>query len=421
MTRDRGPLLGLLGANAISISGNVLTLLAIPWFVLQTTHSATRTGITAGMETLPIVLSAAFSGTIADRVGLRLTSIGSDLTSALTVAAIPLLRATVGLQFWQLLLLVFCRGLFTTPGETARSALLPDLVEPAGTTLERAMSGYDAVSRGARMVGAPVAGVLIAAIGAPNLLLVDAATFLASATIVATLVPRPPHKEREPTRYLADFRAGLRCLNRDPTIRAVTVICLCTNMLDAGMGAVLLPVHASRVLHSPQAYGLIVGTMGGAALAGALAFGAWGARLPRRRTFLVAYVLCGLPRFASLALHAPLAVIVVVGAVAGFASGSLNPIMDTALLERIPAEMRARVWGVVYAGCAAAMPLGAVVAGFAVARLGLAPSLWAFGIAYLLVTLWPAFGDAWDGLERDSYGSASTESIASRYTAAITE
>lgn len=400
--RDRKPLLGLLGANAISISGNVLTLLAIPWFVLQTTHSPTRTGITAGMETLPVILSAAFSGTVADRVGLRLTSIGSDLASALAVASIPLLHATVGIEFWQLLVLVFLRGLFTTPGETARSALLPDLVAPAQTTLERAMSGYDAVSRGARMVGAPVAGVLIALIGAPNLLLVDAVTFLASATIVTLLVPRPPKKQREPSHYVQDFRAGLRCLNRDPTIRAVTVMCMMTNMIDAGFGAVLLPVHASRVLHSPRAYGLIVGITGGAALGGALAFGAWGSRLPRRRTFLVAFVLCGMPRYAALAVHAPLLVILAVGLVAGFASGSLNPIMDTALLERIPTDMRARVWGVVYAGCTAAMPLGAVVAGFAVARLGLSPALWGFGLTYLLVTFWPAFGTAWNGLERAS-------------------
>ena len=400
MTRRRAPLLALLGANTVSISGNVLTLLAIPWFVLQTTHSPTRTGITAAMETLPIVLSAAFSGTLADRLGLRLTSIGSDLLSAVVVAVVPLLHATVGIEFWQLLALVLLRGLCTTPGETARSALLPDLVEPAGTTLERALSGYDAASRGARMLGAPVAGVLIAVLGAPNLLVVDAATFLVSAALVAWFVPRPHQAARERAPYLADLRAGLSYLRRDPTVRAITLMCMCTNMIDAGYGAVLLPVHATRVLDSPQAFGAIVGVGGGAALAGALAFGAFGARLPRRRTFLVAFVLCGLPRYAALALHASLPVILAVCLVSGFASGSLNPIMDTALLERTPAAMRARVWGVVYAGCAAAMPLGGLVAGVAVSGLGLTAALWAFGLGYLVVTLWPLFGSAWDGLER---------------------
>ncbi|HEU0130867.1 MAG TPA: MFS transporter [Mycobacteriales bacterium] len=400
MTRRRAPLLGLLGANAISIAGNVLTLLAIPWFVLQTTHSATRTGVTAAVGTVPIVLSAAFSGTVADRVGLRLTSIVSDLASAAIVVSVPLLHATVGLRFWQLLVLVFCRGFLTTPGETARSALLPDLVAPAGTTLERAMSGYDAVSRGARMLGAPVAGILIALLGAPNLLLIDAGTFLVSASVVALLVPRPPRRVKERTRYLDDFKAGLRYLRQDRMARSVTVMCMGTNMLDAGLSSVLMPVHAATVLHSPQALGLLVGVMGGSGLAGALAFGAWGQRLPRRVTFLVAFVVCGVPRFAVLAVRAPLPVILVVSAVSGLASGALNPIMDTALLERIPGDLRARVWGVIYAVCTAAVPAGAVLAGFGVARIGLSRALWAFGLTYLLVTLWPAFGDEWNGLER---------------------
>ncbi len=400
MSRDRKPFLGLLTANAISITGNILTVLAIPWFVLQTTGSATRTGITAGVSTLPIILSAAFSGTLADRVGLRLTSIGSDLASAAIVVTIPLLHGTVGIEFWQLLVLVFLRSAFTTPGETARAALLPELVPLAGTSLERATSGYDAVSRGARMVGAPVAGLLIAAIGAPNLLFVDAATFLLSATVVALFVPRPPRKERERGNYLEDLRTGYAYIRGDATIRSIVVICLLTNMLDAGFGSVFLPVHSERVLGSPKAFGLIIGVSGGAALAGALAFGAMGARLPRRATFVVGYFLCGAPRFVALALGAPLPVIVAVGALSGFASGSLNPIMDTTLFERVPVDMRARVWGVVYAGCFAAVPVGSVTAGFAVANLGLAPALWAFGIAYVVVTLWPAVGPEWAGLNR---------------------
>jgi MFS family permease len=398
VTRDRRPLLGLLAANAVSITGNVLTLLAIPWFVLQTTGSATRTGIAAAVSTLPVIVSAAFSGTLADRVGLRVTSIGSDLVSAAVVVSVPLLHATVGIAFWQLLALVFLRSFFATPGETARAALLPDLVERAGTTLERATSGYDAVSRGARMVGAPVAGVLIAALGAPNLLLLDAATFLLSASLVALLVPRPPRVERARGDYLADLRAGLAYLRAEGTVRSIVLICMVTNMLDAGFGAVFLPVHSKTVLGSPRAFGVIVGVSGGMALAGALLYGAVGARLPRRRTFVLSYVVCGIPRFVALALRAPLPALVGVSAVSGMASGPLNPLMDTVLYERVPVEMRARVWGVVYAGCTAAMPLGAVTAGLLVARVGLVPALWAFGLVYLAVTTWPAFGHEWAGL-----------------------
>lgn len=399
MPRDRRPFGGLLAANAISITGSVLTLLAIPWFVLQTTGSATKTGITAGVSTIPVVLSAAFSGTLADRAGLRRTSIVSDLASAAIVVTLPILHATVGVAFWQVLALVFLRSFFATPGETARAAILPDLVERAGTTLERATSGYDAVSRGARMVGAPLAGLLIATLGAPNLLLLDAASFLVSATIVATLVPKPPPREKTKSHYVDDMRAGLRYLRVAPVIRATVILCLCTNALDAGY-SVFLPVHAKEVLHSSAAFGLIVGAFGASGLAGALLYGGFGARLPRRATFVVAYLLCGFPRYAMLALRLPVPALVAIGAVCGLSAGALNPIMDTVLFENVPPELRARVWGVVFAGCSAAMPLGAFVAGFSVAGLGLGNALWLFGVAYLLVTSWPAYGRDWRGLDR---------------------
>ena len=400
MRRGRGPLVGLLAANAVSITGNVLTLLAIPWFVLQTTGSATKTGIAAGASTLPIVLSAAFSGTFADRIGHRRASIGSDVVSAVVVGAVPLLHATVGLAFWQLLVLVFLRSMFATPGETARGALLPNLAEATGTPLEKATSAYDAMARGARMVGAPIAAILITVIGAPNLLVLDAVTYLVSALLVARYVPQPERVARERSTYLADLREGIAYVRSEPLVRNVILLCMVTNMLDAGNAAVLFPLHARDVMSSPLVLGLASGVSGGAAVVGALAFGAFGGRLPRRPSFVVAYVVCGIPRFAVLALRAPLWVIVATYAVSGFASGPLNPIMDTSLYERLPENMRARVYGVVFAGCTAAMPVGGILAGASATAFGLEAALWTFGGAYLVTTLAPAFFRSWRGLER---------------------
>ena len=78
-SRRRGPLVALFAANAISMAGNVAALVAIPWFVLQTTGSASRTGITAAAAIVPVVVSGIFGGTIVDRLGYRRTSIVADL------------------------------------------------------------------------------------------------------------------------------------------------------------------------------------------------------------------------------------------------------------------------------------------------------------------------------------------------------
>ena len=103
--------------------------------------------------------------------------------------AIPILYHTVGLPLAALLALVFAGALLDAPGQTARETMLPDLLERAGMTLERGTSLFDGVSRGANMLGAPLAGVLIAVVGATNVLVLDAATFAASALIMFVCVP----------------------------------------------------------------------------------------------------------------------------------------------------------------------------------------------------------------------------------------
>lgn len=116
------PLFALFSANIISYVGDYLMLIAIPWFVLQTTGSVAKTGITAFFSTLPTIVSAFFGSALVDRLGYKYASVVSDVTSGVSVALIPLLYSTFGLAFWQLLVLVFFAGLLQAPGATARAS-----------------------------------------------------------------------------------------------------------------------------------------------------------------------------------------------------------------------------------------------------------------------------------------------------------
>ncbi|MDT5024838.1 MAG: hypothetical protein QOE61_1264, partial [Micromonosporaceae bacterium] len=69
---------GLMAAEAISLFGSRMTFVAIPWLVLVTTGSATRTGIVAFAEMLPYVLASAAGGPLVDRLGPRRAAIGMD-------------------------------------------------------------------------------------------------------------------------------------------------------------------------------------------------------------------------------------------------------------------------------------------------------------------------------------------------------
>ncbi|WP_238448875.1 MFS transporter [Micromonospora sp. 4G55] len=96
----------------------------------------------------------------------------------------------------------------------------------------------------------------------------------------------------------------------------------------------------------------------------------------------------------------PLPVVVAIFAVSGLAAGAINPLIGAVKLERVPAHMRARVYGVVGAGAWAAMPLGALGAGLATDRFGTTATLVTIGTAYVLVVLTPLLGGPWRRMGR---------------------
>jgi MFS family permease len=403
--RGSGPLVAVLGANVLSVCGTTMTLLAIPWFVLETTGSAVRTGLVAGVEVGGLVLSSVLSGPVVDRLGRKRASVLSDLQAAVAVTAIPALHLTVGLAFWHLMVLSAVVGLSRAPGETARMAMMPALIGLAGTSFERAAGAYDGVSRGAKAVGAALAGVLIAVTGAPAVLLIDGATFLLSALLVGFLVPAQPGGSGARS-YLAELRAGFAYLRTDRLMAAILLMVMFTNALDSAAGAVLFPVYAKDILHSSVALGLMTGVFSAAAMLGTVVYGWLGARLPRWSTYTVAFLLIGSPRYGLLALEPGLPAILVWFALIGIGVGALNPILTVVEYERLPADMRAKVLGLTQGGAFAAMPLGALLGGFAVDSLGITAALLATGGLYLLGTLCPVIFPAWREMDAPSRDTA---------------
>ncbi|MFJ9343655.1 MFS transporter [Streptomyces sp. NPDC101733] len=404
---SRRPLVAVLAANTISTAGSSLTLIGVPWFVLHTTGSAGRAGVVAFCATLPIVVAALVGGPVIDRIGRRRVSAVSDLICALSVGAIPLLHRAGLLEFWMLCALMALSGLVHTPGLTARYVLVPSLAEHAGTTVARTASLYDAVSRGARMIGAAVSGLLIALFGAQTVLLVDGATFAVSALLVAAFLRGIP--AAEPQRgsgkasfasYRAELLEGWRFLTGSRLLTGITVMVMVTNGLDQGWSSVLLPVHGNEALGGPAALGLMVSLFGGFALLGALLYGAWGERFPRRTVFAVAFLVCGPARYVVAALTGTPLPLAVTMALAGLGAGVLNPILTTVIYERVPEEMRSRVSGVSTAGAELAMPVGGLAAGLLVDSYGVTSALLLFAGVYLLVTLTPLVFPSWRGMER---------------------
>ena len=399
--RNRLPLFALFTANAISMVGNVLTMIAIPWFVLQTTGSATQTGITGFFSLVPVVIAGLFGGALVDRLGYKRTSISADLASGITTALIPILYFTIGLQFWQLMVLVFFGALLDTPGSTARSALVPELAERAGMPIERATSLNQIVERSSRLVGAPLAGFLIVVMSTANVLWLDAISFFISAAMVAVLIKAPRIKPPETAhgKYSDELRGGLRFLRRDHLLLALTFTIMLTNGLDAAYASVVRPVYVDQVWGSAFDLGLLIAVNAAGAILGAIVYGAIGHRLPRHATFVTMFMLTGL-RFWIMALYPALGVVLIFTFISSLGAGPLNPIIDAVEYERIPAHMRGRVFGVITAGAWAAMPLGTLLGGVLTEQFGVQWMLIGLGVTYLLATLSMGFIPAMRDMNR---------------------
>ena len=115
--------------------------------------------------------------------------------------------------------------------------------------------------------------------------------------------------------------------------------------------------------HGPELLGAMFAAFTGASIAGAAIAAAIGERMPRLMVYTVAFLLTGFPRFLVLALDAPLPIIFLTLAIAGFASGFLNPILSAVIFERIPKPLIGRVTAMNAALCFALIPFGGLFGG----------------------------------------------------------
>jgi MFS family permease len=386
-TPRRGPLYGLICADAISMNGNAIAALAIPWFVLATTGSAARTGIAAAAGLIPFVLAAFFGGVIVDRLPHRRVSIIADLASMVSVALIPLLHALDLLNFGLLLALVFLGALLDTPGATARAALLPDLARSGKMRLERANAVHEIVESGAQLSGPIMAGLLIAATSAEVALWLNAASFAVSALLVGVLVPATTRVAGRVTgRYVAELVDGLRFVLTDPPIRSIFLSALALNFLISPLLAVVLPYYVNTVVGNAAVLGLVIAGFGGGAVLGAVAYGAIGHRLPRRGTFVTGVFAIG-SAIGVLALLPPAPVMIAAMFLGGLISGPNGPLVSTVLQERTPAALRGRVFGASTAVGFAAAPAGVLLVGVLLETAGVQPALLGMTAVFLAVAV----------------------------------
>jgi MFS family permease len=215
----------LWGGSVISALGTWLLVLAIPAHVLLVTGSLRDTGLTLAAQYLPVLVLGPVAGVLTDRWDRRRLMIATSLFRAGAVAV--MLLGTAPGRYWVLyaaLIAESSAGVLYLPAWQART---PAIVG-TGTLLSSANS-LNALADGAvRLIGGPLGGILLAAVGVRWLILADAVSYLASAAAnTATSRPsapaaRPSAETTRPSTRPATRRPGARPATRHPGARLAT-------------------------------------------------------------------------------------------------------------------------------------------------------------------------------------------------------
>ena len=377
----REPSFGLLWTSQLlSGAGTWLLVVAVPVYVFRLTDSARDTGLAFVAEVVPLLAVGPVAGVFADRWASRKVMICADVLRAGAVATL-LLADRRGL-FWLLLLAVGaenCCGAFFGPAYTG---LVPALTG-RGRDLEIANAWSTAAGGIVRLAGAPLGGAMYAAGGFRLPVAVDAASYLASALMLAR-IRRPagsgrpaPAAARSSGRTLtadvravgADLRAGAAALAAD---RVLTVLLTASALFLLGNGALtalLIPYLTATLGASAAGVGEMFGALGAGYLLSAY-LGRRASASPRLRAAVGTLLAAVVVAFTGLFDVHVFALAVCCAALAGLAGGGFLMLERTLLQRRAPAAQIGRISAAYSAVAMAATLAGLLLASLAVTWLG---------------------------------------------------
>lgn len=388
----------LFGGQTISVIGDALYVVALPWLVLTTGGSAQELGIVLAAYGIPRAVSMLVGGWLSDRLHPRRVMLIADAVRLLLVGILAAIALGRHPTLVQLCAIAVPLGVFGGAFLPASQSILP---ETLSADQLQAGNGLMLASRqGANLIGVALAGVIVVALTSAAALAIDAGTFLVSALSLAlmrTTHRTAPAAEKQAVSREHSFpgvqgqteRISLwRFLRTSRLIQGTLLIFIMIGLVSGGLIEVALPALVHGPLHgNASGYGIILAGWGAGAFAGAIGAGALGKGQHKGLVMLVA----GLIMAALLALlptwDIPGAVVCML--IAGFAGSIVNVVLFTAIQLAIPRHLMGRAMSLLLFGTFGVYPLSVALAGVFSSHLG--PAIF-FPISGLLLALAMLFG-----------------------------
>lgn len=360
-------------ANITSGIGNGVVMVVLPWLVLERTGSPAAAGLLAALSTIPALIVIPLVGAAIDRFGRKPVSVLSDIASAVSVMAFPVVGWLVGLDLaWILVLAVIGAGL-DPAGYTARKSLIIDASNASGVRLQSLNGVHEALFAAGWTLGPLLGAGLIATVGAEQGLWVPGALFIVAAVCIQSMRVSDAGQEArleegQPTTGIRELTRGFVALWADKALRVLTIAIMVLAGVYLPTESVILPVHF-EALDQPEGMGIVIGALAGGGVLGAFAYGPLSRRLTNHQIITVALLGTAIG-VVLMALLPPLWVLAVFGFVLGLSWGPMQPLLNTLVQMRIPAVEQGRVFSVQLTAFYVFPPLAMLATGVASEQWG---------------------------------------------------
>jgi MFS family permease len=343
-------------AQALSVAGDRLALVALTVLVFDHTHSPLLTATAYAAGFLPWVVGGVLFGSAADRWPRRQVMVGCDLARAGLVAVMVI----PGIPLLALVALLAAVTSLASPFEAARSSLLPDILD--GDRYPVGLAVVQTTFRSAMVLGYAAGGIAVAVIGSRSALALDAATFAASAALVRWGIrARPAAARRTAWGLGADIAAGVKLVATDRALRTLMLLGWLVAFYAVPQ-AVAAP-YATELGGGAAAIGLILAA---SAFGGVLAAPVF-MRLvapPQRMRVMGPLAVAACAVLTLCLARPPLPAVLAILAVSG-ACGVYQIAANAAFMTRVPAAQRGQAFGLAMSGIFAGQGVAFILAGAA--------------------------------------------------------
>ena len=378
-------------SNITSVISGSMVFIALPWLALEITGSAASAGALVALTSIPGIFFGPILGTLIDRIGRRISGFISEVLTALTILLIPIVHNSIEISFALLVLLALGRAIVSPASSTARKSIIPDVAGPSGLSLERANSIHEAVFATGFAIGPAVAALFIGLIGPFDVFYVVA--FFSAISAIALFLVRTKESRgdgvSETGSLLQDTILGAKTILKTPAVLLGLSFVMTLAMVYLPTEMVVLPAHFNALDYA-EGLGLLISTMAGASVVGALLF----EKLQKmfKYSTILKFGFIGLGSSVLLmSFLPPFWVLLILGAVLGFSWGPLMPMLNTVIQRVIPENMRGRVFGIEMTIWGAGPTLTAVAVGIAVDGVGVQPVYFFLAVIVLALSVFVSF------------------------------